>query len=1467
MPRCSLLAVLVAVASYAVAVPAAAQALDVSPAAADAALGYLRGQAPALGLASDDVAGLVVASGHTSDRSGVTYVYVRQQLDGLDVVQAQVTVAVGRDGRIVHTAGELVADLAASAEPMAGGNRVPALSAESALRAAAGHAGIFLGAVTTEAVEGGRAQETRFQADGLSSPSRVRQVYVQTDGGAVRRAWEVVLDDARSEHWWVVAVDAATGAELDRYDLTVSESFGTAAASLAPVATTAPRSPLLDPDAFLGDALSGGQFVAGYKVFPMPYASPLYVPSPPPADGRTTVSGAENALASPYGWHDTNGAAGAEFTTTRGNNTHTYIDRNDDELPDAAYPAPDGGAALLFDFPINFTQAPSTYTSAAATNLFYWSNIIHDVTYRYGFTEAAGNFQTNNYGRGGLGNDAVDSEVQSGADICNEANPCHNNANFGTPIDGNRPRMQMYDGTNVTPAVDGSLDAHVVVHEYGHGISNRLVAGGAGGCLGNTEQMGEGWSDWYGNMLTMRAGDTRTTLRPVGNYLFGQPVTDGGIRPAPYSTDFAVNDWTYGHTRPSANGGRGPVVPHGIGFVWATALWDVTWDLIDAYGFSADIYNAAGPAGNQIALSLVTEALKLTPCNPGFVSGRDAVIAADAAVYPDASSPGRGLHYALLWNAFARRGLGFSASQGLTSSNADNTEAFNVPLPAAAASVTPSSVGITLAPNGTGTATVTFTNMAAASADLNFTSFVENATAPLTGPGALALVTAGSDRQEGISSLAGAETPWLVESPSVLTAPGRVTVSGVAQEPVARGAAAVSCVGGQTLNQESANFYGVVTSGGAEYGQSFTAPCTGFLNTITPFMNFTASPGTAWAATMRVYSGAGTLGTQLSALSFTYTNGPTGTGGYLNVPLSSPPFVTQGQVYTWFLDMTSGATGLQYTSSNVYAGGSRYQTTNGNPANATAVTTSDMNARLAFAAPANWVRASTTGGSVPSGASRAVTISFDATGLSEGTYTADLVVTTNAPNLPSTTIPITLTVGGRGTITGGPGWRMLAAPAAGVTVADLAAMNLVQGIPGYYPTAGSNLLTGYTGSGYTSPTGGTNVLASGRGFWWYFYNIEGTPGPSTSHALPTTLATTRPAVTTDVPVALHAAGTKYNLLGNPFGTSMSLASVASWPGASNLASTVAQVWDPSTSSYDVSLTLPTVAPWQGFWVEGATAGTLTIPASARTAGGVLQRDAAAPMLAFTLAGEDPATGAALQDRAAVLTFPEGATDDADAFDAAKLTPFASVYVSAAFGGAEVLRAVESRPAPTATAVAIPLHVASVGAGERLVLLWPLSEAIPETWALTLTDLATGATVDLRTASEYAFTVAPEAAQDPLAVPTAGLAVTPARFVVTVGPRGATATEGGAAAVFALDAPAPNPARGTVALAYSLAEAGAARVSLVDLLGREVAVVVAGEQAAGRHAASLDVSGLAPGVYVVRLSSGGDALARRIVVVR
>jgi extracellular elastinolytic metalloproteinase len=269
---------------------------------------------------------------------------------------------------------------------------------------------------------------------------------------------------------------------------------------------------------------------ATYEVYAIPEENPdtgsrtietdPYILNPTPA-----------TVPSPFGWHDTNGSPGAEQTITSGNNVNAYADRDADDGPDAGS-QPNGGANLDFTgalVPIDPTQAPSTYTAAAVVNLFYWSNILHDVHYLYGFDEAARNFQVNNYGRGGTGGDAVNAEAQDGSGT--------NNANFATPPDGTPPRMQMFEFTVTTPNRDGDFDNGIIIHEYGHGVSNRLTGNGLGLFALQSGGMGEGWSDFWSLLLTQESADETTAGRGVGTYVLGQPTTGDGVRAFKYDFD------------------------------------------------------------------------------------------------------------------------------------------------------------------------------------------------------------------------------------------------------------------------------------------------------------------------------------------------------------------------------------------------------------------------------------------------------------------------------------------------------------------------------------------------------------------------------------------------------------------------------------------------------------------------------------------------------------------------------------------------------------------------------------------------------------------------------------------------------------------------------------------------------------------------------------------------------------------
>ena len=234
---------------------------------------------------------------------------------------------------------------------------------------------------------------------------------------------------------------------------------------------------------------------------------------------------------------------------------------------------------------------------------------------------------------------------------------------FISGADGFKLRAAMQAGgtLNVSallgPDIDGSFDNGVVSHEFGHGISNRLTGGPANSsCLNSAtgnQTMGEGWSDFFALWMTTRPGDDGRTNRYMATYDSDQPYAVGpGFRRKPYTIDFAKNNYTYAQI--GAGAGQSQQT-HDVGEVWATVLWDLNWQFIYKYGYNADFLSATG--GNNKMLKLVLDGCKLQVCNPGFLDGRDALLRAD-------SLTNRAANADLIWNVFARRGMGFNAVQG-----------------------------------------------------------------------------------------------------------------------------------------------------------------------------------------------------------------------------------------------------------------------------------------------------------------------------------------------------------------------------------------------------------------------------------------------------------------------------------------------------------------------------------------------------------------------------------------------------------------------------------------------------------------------------------------------------------------------------------------------------------------------------------------------------------------------------------
>ena len=212
--------------------------------------------------------------------------------------------------------------------------------------------------------------------------------------------------------------------------------------------------------------------------------------------------------------------------------------------------------------------------------------------------------------------------------------------------------------------LDAAFDNGIIVHEYGHGISNRLTGGPSEvNCLFNDEQMGEGWSDFFTLVMTTHPDvNEPEQARGIGNYVMRAAPGGQGIRRQPYSTDFSINNQTYDDIITSST------APHPVGEIWAATLWDLYWAMIEEHGWDDNIYTGNG--GNNKAIQLVMDGLKLQRCNPGFIDGRDAILAADQVNYG-------GENECLIWKVFARRGLGWGAIQGESFDRRDGVPSFD----------------------------------------------------------------------------------------------------------------------------------------------------------------------------------------------------------------------------------------------------------------------------------------------------------------------------------------------------------------------------------------------------------------------------------------------------------------------------------------------------------------------------------------------------------------------------------------------------------------------------------------------------------------------------------------------------------------------------------------------------------------------------------------------------------------------
>ncbi|HET7218731.1 MAG TPA: CARDB domain-containing protein, partial [Vicinamibacterales bacterium] len=547
----------------------------------------LRQAADRLGLDDEDLEAIVPVRDYVSTSTGLRHVTFAQTIDGLPVFGALVSLHIAADGTIVR--------ITSSAARGAGRERNAVVPAEAAAVAAATDVGQ---AFTPARLDPGTTSTARFARGRFLRDVTAALEWFAIDGG-VRLAWHVELEVVAQSQFYDFLIDATSGELLLRRNRVLdAEGTGRVIQSAATQAI---------------DQRQPDEMPTGDGGCPPVLNHELRDLTAPFRDSSTVLSNTGRLS---------------------GNNVHVF--RGD----------PDTEAALgTFDGTRWIFDAPFGSAASAESALFFALNFAHDFFYDLGFDEAAGNFQANNFGRGGVGGDAIAGVARAAG---------RNNATFQPEPEGTSPIISMFlwDGAGCwsqdvdgdgTVDLDGDYDSDIILHEFHHGVNHRLNTQFTGDEAG---AIGEGGGDFFAYSIN-------------GNTTLAEYASPGGIRSINAKT---YADWLclFGFF----------CEVHLNGEIWANVLWDVR------ERFRTDLVGGSeGVAINEV-YQLYIDGLKLSPPAPTMLDIRDAMLLADTVRNP--GSP-HSQNYCALWEPFAGRGMGVNATDTSENPNNQVTASFSVP--------------------------------------------------------------------------------------------------------------------------------------------------------------------------------------------------------------------------------------------------------------------------------------------------------------------------------------------------------------------------------------------------------------------------------------------------------------------------------------------------------------------------------------------------------------------------------------------------------------------------------------------------------------------------------------------------------------------------------------------------------------------------------------------------------------------
>jgi len=478
------------------------------------------------------------------------------------------------------------------------------------------------------------------------------------------------------------------------------------------------------------------------------------------------------------------------------------------------------------------------------------------------------------------------------------------------------------------------------------------------------------------------------------------------------------------------------------------------------------------------------------------------------------------------------------------------------------------------------------------------------------------------------------------------------------------------------------------------------------------------------------------------------------------------------------------------------------------------------------------------------------------------------------------------------------GWRMLGAPVAGATYADMFDGLWTQGFPGASFEGGASNVYYYDEAtrAFTAPSSISNIVGSdsdsdfdnaGRGILAWIYEDDFNDGTSTDW--PKTISVSGVPLSGEIAVPYSYTDSPdddfngWHFASNPYPFSISWESLYADGALQNMIPVIF-IYDSAVNDYRVhyGVTVPglpgnithngILPAFQGFWTRAngtESTGTITFRESYQTTGGTLYDVPELPqLLAFSLTGEGGESVAMLQ------------LNNGPDVSSTKPMPISPEPIRFGFLNAnnprpDVFRNTE---AASGDQLVIPLDFAAVESGEFSIKLHQNGFSAGDV-TIMLRDSYTGAEHQLTEASSYSFFYEAEqelaALNEPLTPqamlknPQQLLLESEQRFAlhITFGTATNLNPAGDVPREFALHQNYPNPFNPTTQIQYALPEAAQVRLEVFNMAGQRVATLVNGHQNAGTHTVSFDATNLASGVYIYRLTAGSFVQTRKMLLVK